>query len=260
MSQWHVELTSKDTILLAFLTTCLQEPSCTVIEKISERYYVLEQDVQHLYRSSDLPEARKDNHYYWLSTDFDKYTNAQDVLMYAQQQVPLLNSILRLKYGIHISSLNVDDVYRVDEQDRLVKETALFPPLTGRRVTSESLLQAANEQHPSITAIWLATRRREPLIKEVLYFYAKQPSWSSLYNVYKLIESDTEENTFKDKTKGWGKRFTQTANNFNASKFDARHPSVEATELSPRFKAMSLHEALNHISSLLTQWLQTNLS
>src|SRR5206468_837779 len=117
------------------------------------------------------------------STDFDQYTDAQDVLMHAQQQVPLLNSILRLKYGVRISSLSVDDVYCVDEQDRLIKETALFPPITGRRVTSEGILQAANEQHPSITAIWLASRRSEPLIKEVLYFYAKQPSWSSLYNV-----------------------------------------------------------------------------
>ncbi len=62
MSQWHVELICKDAILLAFLTTCLQEPFCTVIEKNSERFSVLERDGQYLYRSSDVPEARKDKH------------------------------------------------------------------------------------------------------------------------------------------------------------------------------------------------------
>src|SRR5438270_924933 len=118
MLQWHVELTSKDTILLAFLTTCLQEPFCRVIEKNSKRFYILERDGQLLYRTSDPPTASEDNRYYWLSTDFDQYTNPQDVWMYASQQVPLLNSIAKLKYGDYISSINSADVYYADEQDR----------------------------------------------------------------------------------------------------------------------------------------------
>jgi hypothetical protein len=71
MSEWYVELTCKDTLLLAFLTTCLHEPSCTVIEKNSKRFYAIETDGQFPYRTSDPPTASEDNRYYWLSSDFE---------------------------------------------------------------------------------------------------------------------------------------------------------------------------------------------
>ncbi len=130
------------------------------------------------------------NTYYWLSTNFEQYTNVQDVLRDAQQQVPLLNSILRLKYGVRISSLNVDDVYRVDEQDRLIKETALFPPITGRRATSESLLQTINAQHPNIAALWHVVQKY-PEVEEAMQHFANQWNWFNLYKAYEVIMVET---------------------------------------------------------------------
>jgi|SRR5450755_399310 hypothetical protein len=260
MSQWHVELTSKDTILLTFLTTCLQEPSCTVLQKSSERFYVLDRDGQRLYRSSDLPEARKDTYYYWLSSDFDHYTDPQDVLMHAQQQVPLLNSILRLKFGVRISSLNVNDVYRPDEQDRLMKETMLFPPLIGRRVTSESLLQTINAQHPSIAELWQA-EHKYPAVEEAMQHFANQWNWFNLYKAYEVIKKETRrlENSGKMKrgtfdttwTGGRWLDFEESANKERHSSLGYQ-PRQNAT-----FAYMSLNEATAFVTHLFFQWLQT---
>lgn len=259
MLQWHVELTCKDAILLDFLTTSLHEPSSTVIEKNSERFYVIELDGQHLYRSSDLPEARMNKHYYWLSADFEQHTSAQDVLMYAQQQAPLLNSILRFKYGIRISFLNVEDVYRVDEQDRLVKETRLFSPVTGRRVTSQSLLETINAQQPNIAGLWHMAHKY-PEVEEVMQHFANQWNWFNLYKAYEVIMKETRrleedrkinKSTFDRWTGGRSLDFEQSAHKERHSS-RGYHPKRNV-----KIVYMSLNEATEFVTRLFFQWLQT---
>src|SRR6266699_946293 len=258
MTQWHVEVICKDAILLAFLTTCLQEPSCTVVEKNSERFYILEQGCQPLYRSSDLPEAKQDKHYYWLSTDYDEYTDAQDVLRDAQLQIPFLNSILRLKYGIRISAIQTGNVYRA-EQDRLIKETALFPPITGRRATSVSLLQTINAQHPNMAALWQAAQKY-PEVEESMQHFANQWNWFNLYKAYEVIMKETrrlevdqkiKKGTFDKWTRGRSLDFEQSAHK-------ERHSSLGyRPKRNVKIVYMSLSEATEFVTHLFFEWLQT---
>jgi len=260
MLLWYVELTCKDAILLDFLTTSLQEPSCTILENNSERFYVIERDGQHLYRSSDLPETSRNKHYYWLSADFEQYTNAQDVLMYAQQQAPLLNSILRLKYGIRISSLNVEDVYRVDGQDRLVKETALFPLATGRRVTSTSLLETINAQQPNIAGLWHMAQKY-PEVEEVMQHFANQWNWFNLYKAYEVIKKETRrlENSQKMKRGTFDKAWTGGRwVDFEESAHKERHSTLGYhPRQGVKIGYMSLNEATAFVTHLFLQWVQT---
>ncbi|HLQ28965.1 MAG TPA: hypothetical protein VK140_06985 [Ktedonobacteraceae bacterium] len=268
MFKWHVELTSRDEVLLAFLTTCLQEPSCTVVQNNSERYYIVEKEGEPRYLPSDFPSESADNRYYWLSSDFDSYTNPQDVSFYARQQLPLLNSILKLKYSARIRSIKIDDVYRVDEQGRFIKETATFPPVTGGLVTSEQFLQAANAQHPNIVEAWLATRNN-PKVFEAMRYYASPFDWFNLYKVYQIIKRDvgkSEHNgslprgTFNRWTQNRTRAldFDQSANDFNRSRYNARHSS-EDSHYVPGATTMSLHEATQFVTDLLKQWLQTKI-
>jgi hypothetical protein len=256
MSQWYVELTSRDKVLLAFLTTCLQEPSYTIIETNSERFYIIDKEGQRLYRSSDLPTESEDNRYYWLSSDFDQYTDPQDVLMKAWQQLPLLNSIIKLKYGVYVSFIDVVDVYRADEHCRFIKETATVPPLSGRRVTSENLLQAENAQYPNIAALW-RVERTYPEVERTMRYYAQRYDWMSLRKVYEEIKGDVAALTFDQWTQSWRDNFRESANNAHLSSDDALH-SLAASHLVPSgVTTMSLREANECISNLLIQWLQT---
>src|SRR5436305_1195483 len=98
MTQWYVQLVSTDDTLLTFLTTCMQDPSCTII--------------------------KEDDKYFWLSTDFDSLTPDWRVRQYAKEQLPLLNSIVRLKFNRDISWIRVDDIYRRDDKGHLVRDHA----------------------------------------------------------------------------------------------------------------------------------------
>jgi hypothetical protein len=266
MFKWHVELISKNEVLLAFLTTCIQESSFTVIQKSSERFYILHRDGECLYLPSDFPSQNRINRYYWLSSDFDLLTDPQDVLSYASQQLPLLNSIIKLKYGTRMRTIKIDDIYRIDEQDRLIKETATMQMTSGGLVTSESFLQSANSQHPNILEAWFAIKNN-PKVYEVMRYYSNNLDWFNLYKVYQIIKRDvgkSEHNgtlprgTFARWTHNRARAldFEQSANDFNRSNFDARHSS-EDSHFVPQATTMSLQEATKFVTSLLIQWLQT---
>lgn len=268
MFKWYVELTCKDEILLAFLTTCFHEPSCTIIQNSSERYYIVVKEGEQRYLLSDFPSESTINRYYWLSSDFDSHIDPQDVLSNARQQLPLLNSIIKLKYSARIRSIKLDDVYRVDEQGRFIKETVTFSPVTGGLVTSERFLQAANAQHPNLGEAWLAIRNN-PKVFEAMHYYASPFDWFNLYKVYQIIKRDvgkSEHNgtlprgTFDRWTQNRARAldFEQSANDFNRSRYDARHSSEDSHSV-PNATTMSLHEATHFVTDLLTHWLQTKI-
>ncbi len=171
----------------------------------------------------------------------------------------IIKNILRLKYGVRISSLNVDDVYRVDEQDRLIKETALFPPITGRRATSESLLQTINAQHPNIAALWHVVQKY-PEVEEAMQHFANQWNWFNLYKAYEVIMVETlrlegtrkiKPGTFKTWTRGRSLDFEQSAHKERHSS-PGYHPKRNV-----KIVYMSLNEATEFLTHLFFQWLQT---
>ncbi len=122
-----------------------------------------EKEGEQCYLPSDPALETEKIRYYWLSSDFDKWTNREDVLSFTEQQLPLLNSILKVKYGRRIGLIEIGNLYRADEQGRLILEIVKFPPVAGRRVTSENLLQEANMQDPNITDLVLKAKTN-PLV------------------------------------------------------------------------------------------------
>ncbi len=72
MAKWHVELTCKRPELLAFLSTTLQEPVCTVKAGSTDCYYINPGAEPRL-------AARKTSGYFLLSSEFDSLTEAWHV-------------------------------------------------------------------------------------------------------------------------------------------------------------------------------------
>ncbi|MGZ3610824.1 MAG: hypothetical protein ACXVDN_01785 [Ktedonobacteraceae bacterium] len=125
-----------------------------------------------------------------------------------------------------------------------------------RGYVGDNFFQHAARPQPDLVTKWLV-EGNDPLVDEVLNnFIYDQLNWNSLYNIYRLIKSDAEGRVFKDWTKGWGSRFTLTANNFKANPL-AHHSSIESVgELPAKFQALALNEAAEHIAILINQWLQ----
>src|SRR2546421_1139589 len=83
--------------VLTFLTTCLTEPSFTII--------------------------KDDNYHFWISSDFDTLNNEEEVYQYAQNQLPFLNGIMQIKFATNICTIQVGDIYHPDNDGLLTRNT-----------------------------------------------------------------------------------------------------------------------------------------
>src|SRR5437762_2845383 len=109
MPRWYVEIYVGEDILhvggpfirkddqttLSFLSTCLPDPSFTIVGD--------------------------DNYHYLVSTDFDTFDNEDDVYRYAQSQLPILNGIMQIKVSRHICPIKIGDVYHRDNNGNLTR-------------------------------------------------------------------------------------------------------------------------------------------
>lgn len=249
MTQWYVQLTCNDTTLLDFLTTCLQDPFCTVL--------------------------KEDDKYFWLSSDFDSFSADWEARQYARSQLPLLNSVLHLKFHKYINWLQVDDVYHRDDKGNLIRDHA-FADAIGHTQPDESALQKANADHPNISETLLMSRS-SALIEEALRHFATPHNWYSLYKVYEIIKKDTETREYNGKLasdtfNSWAqgkvigsKRvspydFEQSAHSYHWSKYGARHSSKGSFAPTPTrpVNPLSLEEGIEYITYLFMRWLQSN--
>jgi hypothetical protein len=218
---------------------------------------------------------KEDGKYFWLSSDFDSFSADWEARQFAKSQLPLLNSVLHLKFDKHISWLQVDDVYRRDSDGHLIRDHA-STDLIGHRNLDKSELQKANADDPNISHILLMSRG-SALIEEALRHFATPHNWYSLYKVYEIIKNDTKtrehngklpSNTFNTWTHGkriGSKRvrpydFEQSAHSYHWSKYGARHSSKGSfTPKSSRpVNPLSLEEGTEYIAYLFMKWLQSN--
>lgn len=262
MYKWHVELYVGHDILhigepfvrhqpqsvVSFLTT-LNDPSLTVVQV--EAYH------------------------FWVSPDFDALTDEEEVLQYANNQLPILNGIMQLKFDTNICTIKIGDIYYPDpnDNDRLTR-SAMRSTLVGSLYPDENFLLSKNVQKPS-TQDMLLMARNNPLVAEALQHLATSHSWSSLEKIFEIIADDAgkSENsgklpkgTFDKWTQGrdFGKNppgrsfdFLQTAHSYHWSGFGARHSSVESRRRAG-VNPMSLQEAIEYITDLFLKWLQSN--
>jgi len=215
---------------------------------------------------------KEDDKYFWLSSDFDLLTRDTEVQTYAKQRLPLLNSVVHLKFDRYINWIQVDDVYYCNSDGHLVRNGAWGEWVYHAR-PDESSLRAANKARPSIMDILLIARNNR-LVEEALQHYATPHNWYSLEKVFEIIADDAgkKENdgrlkrgTFNTWTQGrdFGKHapgksfdFLQSAHSYDWSKLGARHSSVASTARTG-VNPMSLEEAIEYITDLFIKWLQT---
>ena len=118
MPKWYVEIyvgedilhiggpiiRKDDQTILSFLSTCLPDPSFTIVGD--------------------------DNYHYLVSTDFDTFDNEDDVYQHAQSRLPILNGMMRLKFNRDICSIKIGDVYHLNNDDKLDR-TVMRTTVTG---------------------------------------------------------------------------------------------------------------------------------
>jgi hypothetical protein len=247
MTQWHVELTCKEPKLLAFLSSVFQEPSCTVIARETD-FYTSNADSE-----PELAEE-KTSGYFLLSTDFESCTKVIEVLQRAENILPLLNGILKLKYVGYLTAVQLGGVYRLDIAGRMIKKPGLVVTLT--RYPKQKTLQSANTRPPTLVDLWqVAWNNRE--VAEAMHHFANQRSWFNLYKVYEVIEHDIGKDTLVEWTHDRIHDFIYSANNAHASGYNARHFSGKYPKPSAKRTPMTLNDATYFIAALLSRWIQT---
>jgi hypothetical protein len=235
MYRWRIQISSNDSQLLSYLLATLENsPHKLLVE---------------------------DGYYYLVSSSFESYqfpAEVQELYACADKVIARLNGLLKLQSQVQSGIFKTTPVVYVDDaglQHLIILETIQIKDEI-RGYVGDNFFQHAARPQPDLVTKWLV-EGNNPLVDEVLNnLIEDQVNWNSLYNIYKLIESDAEGRAFKDWTKGWGSRFTHTANNFKANPL-ARHSSVESPgELPAKFQALALSEAAEHIAILINQWLQ----
>ncbi len=251
MSQWHVELTCKRPKLLAYLSTTLQEPLCTVIAGGTDFYFININP-----GSLATLHPRKASGYFLLSSEFDLLTDARGVHSRAKAMLPFLNALVKLKIGVYTTPIDIDDVFRPDAQGRMIQE---LMTATWTLNILESKLQNAPGQPLNFTEIWFLMQKH-PEVDEVLNHLANETNWFNLYKAYEIIKKETyrlersrtiRRGTFDGWTGGRKLDFEESANKERHSSLGYQpRPGVTIVY-------MSLDEAAQFVTDLFFTWSRT---
>jgi hypothetical protein len=242
MHRWRVQVSSSDPKLLPYLIASLQDASNRIIEE--------------------------DGQYYLASSHFDSFeslTAFQEFNEHADRVIARLNALLKLQFQVHSSIAKTGLVLYIDESGLLHLVTADTIHFADeiRGYAGDNFFQDASRLHPDLLTKWLE-EGNDLSVDEALRYYANEVNWFNLYKIYEVIEHDIRSRQVdltllrQDKAED----FTYSANNFKASKYDARHSSKKFEKPSSKptkRTTMSLNDAKNFIDDLLTQWLKTKL-
>jgi hypothetical protein len=250
MSRWYVELTCKRPELLSFLSTALQEPVCTVKAEDTDCYYINPGAEPRL-------AARKTSGYFLLSSEFNSLIEDGQVRNLAMEMLPFLNALVKLKISAYAPPLEIDDVFCLDAEGRMIWEGA---NVIWTLSSLESKLQKFAGQPLNFTEIWHLAQKH-PEVEEAMQYFANQWNWFNLYKAYEVIKKETRklENSKKMRrgtfdTIWTGGRWLD----FEESAHKERHSSLG---YQPRqgvtIVYMSLNEATAFVTNLFFQWLLT---
>ncbi len=93
-------------------------------------------------------------YHFWVSSDFDSLTDEEEVLQYANNQLPIINGMVQLKFDTNICKIKIGDIYYPDpnDNDRLIR-SAMRSTLVGSSYPDEHFLLNKDAQKPSIADI-----------------------------------------------------------------------------------------------------------
>ena len=123
-------------------------------------------------------------YHFWVSPDFDSLVDEEQVLQCAENQLPIINGILQIKFDTNLCSVKIGDVYHPDTNGQLVR-SAMRSTLYVSSYPDERFFFTKDAQTPSTLDI-LVMARNNPLIAEALQYFAMSHSWDSLMKVFDL--------------------------------------------------------------------------
>jgi hypothetical protein len=217
----------------------------------------------HSLTDSDLNVVQEHDQYFLRGDDFEVYTEAHDVLVYAESLLPLINGVAKVHFG-DTDPVKLAGVSRLHPNGR--REVFAFMSGIGRsraRAFGVATVTSSNgEPVAPVPGTTIASRlevaRRYPEVGLALRFFATSPNWFDLYKVSELVEQDAG-NVRGIVAKGWCTKadfdhFTASANNYHATGSSARHARLDWRPMNQ--PAMTLQEAEDFIRGLLDNWIR----
>jgi hypothetical protein len=212
---------------------------------------------------SDLNVVQENEQYFLRGDDFEVYTEAHDVLVYAESLLPLINGVAKVHFGDAdpVKLGNVSRIYPDGHRDVF----AFMSATAGGRARVFAALTVTTRNGEVVAPVpgttigsRLEVARRCPEVSLALRFFASSPNWFDLYKVSELIEQDVG-NVRGIVGKGWCNKadfdhFTASANNYHATGSSARHARLDWRPMNR--PAMTLQEAEDFIRGLLDNWIR----
>jgi hypothetical protein len=193
--------------------------------------------------------GREGADFVFRSADLNPLTEAVAVEQAAVQRIEVLKGLLRVMIGDQrVRTVTTNGMYR-EEEDGTKKFIVLLEPAglewQGGIIGDKKALVAAALKNPQIA--W------------ALQLFAGEPTPSTLYKVFEVIESDMGKQMV---TLGWTThaaitRFTGTIHSVDHLGVHARHGVQDHPPL-PADKVMSVREMRAFIRNLLVRWLESN--
>jgi hypothetical protein len=199
----------------------------------------------------------KDNKFYLKSKQIlstDKYGEVSDK---AKELVDLINGASKIALRTR-NNISIEEIYKLkDDGKRILFFGSSEVSITTRvRISLQTIkLDGTLETHNSADSVksWLELSKQNKIINKVFKLISNDSdSWVGLYKIYDLINKNDKISSFSSISTTKFKRFTNTANNYNAIGMKARH----ALDFKSPKNPMNIEEARTLIFLLVNEWLE----
>lgn len=202
--------------------------------------------------------------YYLRLADFQDCDQAQQVADRTAVLMPVILGAARVQHGDTLP-VRAGGVCRVDDdgQRHYFYLGSAHIRLRSRLLASGTVNGSTAPSPPpsgSTVASRIEIARRDPSVRDALYFFAAEPNWFNLYKVWEIIGRDIGGRS-KMAARGWGTKdqhdsFCFSANEYRASGIHARH-SDRTPSKGQDPPPIKLEEAQAFIRTLLDNWIRT---
>jgi hypothetical protein len=223
-------------------------------------------DLRELLRLNSLPDlivVEENDRFYLKAAEFNSYSDASEVLNRGNEIIRIINGIAQIEIQ---NWENVDVIGVARDETSGTRKQFVFPlSFRGRSRMSmnATVIKAdgATDKSPQKATFesFFELSRADTKVKKALRIYgSREHTWSNLYIILEIIESDVGGNSVIVNN-GWSSKskietFKRTANSVAGAGDEARHGKENTVPPSP---PMLLSEAESMIGVLLRQWLLT---
>lgn len=222
-------------------------------------------DLQDLAKSLSSPElciTKDGDNFVLKSTDFERFTNVDDVRNMASGLLSFINGAAKLALDMR-ERLTIGAIIRVKDDGTHSTFICLSNSITVRGSIGVSIVSptgVVQEIHPADPIPdWVKIAQQDENVSKVLQLLGSMnDDWVNLYRILEIVEKDVG-GTKEIKEKGWAtqravKLFKHTAQSPDAIGQKARH-GVQEQEPPPL--PMTISEARSLIKTIIHNWLRS---